>query len=159
MRALLCLLCILGCFCAGCSAQEAAPSQEVYEIYFPQRLASFHQPALGREPLLVSAGEDPVEAILEALLQPPKKESLKRIIPSGVVVRDWRLSEGTLYVDFSSFYGLLSGIDLTLADYSVTMSLIQIIDVEAVVLTVEGASIDYRDRNRLFLEDIICSID
>ena len=38
-------------------------------------------------------------------------------IPSGVTLRKWTLYNGLLTVDFSSGYGVLSGIDPTLADY------------------------------------------
>ena len=51
-------------------------------------------------------------------------------------LRSWTLNNGLLTVDFSSTYGTLSGIDLTLADYSVVLTLTQLEEVETVMITV-----------------------
>ena len=50
------------------------------------------------------------------------------------------MNNGLLTVDFSSTYGTLSGIDLTLADYSVVLTLTQLEEVETVMITVGGES-------------------
>ena len=56
-------------------------------------------------------------------------------------------------MDFSSRYASLSGIDLTLADYSVVLTLTQLEEVEAVMITAEGELIPYRDHQRLTAGD------
>ena len=48
----------------------------------------------------------------------------------------------------------LSGIDLILADYSIVLTLTQLEEVEAVMITVEGQVISYRDHQRLTPEDV-----
>ena len=52
-------------------------------------------------------------------------------------------------VDLSSRYASLSGIDLTLADYSIVQTLSQVEGVEAVTITAEGEPLPYRDHQRL----------
>jgi germination protein M len=92
------------------------------------------------------------------VLEGPKSKELSSLIPSDVSVRDWNLKDGVLTVDFSSSYGLLSGIDLTLADYSVTITLSQIPEVLSVVTTVEGDRITYRDHQNLQKSDVSLAI-
>lgn len=140
---------------AACAGDDTTGA--VYDIYFPSRAQSFGQPALSAEQQTLRVGEEAIPELLRLLLQGPQNERLQAVIPATVTVRDWRLREGTVTVDFSSAYGSLSGIDLTLADYSVTMTLTQLPEVEAVVTTVEGDPIPYRDREILKPGDVFLS--
>ena len=74
-------------------------------------------------------------------------------ITIGVTLRMWTLYNGLLTVDFASGYGVLSGIDLTLADYSVVLTLTQLEGVEAVMITAEGEMLSFRDHQRLTAEE------
>ena len=58
-------------------------------------------------------------------------------------------------MDFSAVYGTLSGMDLTLADYAVTMTLAQLPDVARVRITVAGNNLDYRSRQVFLIRDIL----
>ena len=89
---------------------------------------------------------EPVEGLLNLLLSPPQSENLTMAIPSGVTLRKWTLYNGLLTVDFSSGYGVLSGIDLTLADYSVVLTLTQLEGAE-------GEMLSFRDHQRLTAEE------
>ncbi len=51
--------------------------------------------------------------------------------------------------------GTLSGMDLTLADYAVTMTLAQLPDVARVRITVAGNNLDYRSRQVFLTRDIL----
>ncbi len=88
-----------------------------------------------------------------APLPPRQREDLTSAIPEGVTLRKWTLYNGLLTVDFTSGYGTLSGIDLTLADYSVVLTLTQLEGVETVMITVDGEMLAYRDHQRLTAED------
>ena len=85
----------------------------------------------------------------------PRGENLTSALPEGVSLRSWTLNNGLLTVDFSSTYGTLSGIDLTLADYSVVLTLTQLEEVETVMITVGGEMLSYRDHQRMTAEDIV----
>lgn len=98
---------------------------------------------------------DPVEGLLELVMAQPRGENLTSALPEGVSLRSWTLNNGLLTVDFSSTYGTLSGIDLTLADYSVVLTLTQLEEVETVMITVGGEMLSYRDHQRMTAEDIV----
>jgi germination protein M len=149
------LLCVLS---SACQAQKGEQSSTAYQIYFPTKSERFGSAALVSELHYGKAGKDEIPELLRLLLEGPKSQELSSLIPSGVSVRDWSLKDGVLTVDFSSNYGLLSGIDLTLADYSVTITLSQIPEVKSVVTTVEGDRITYRDRQNLQKGDVFLSI-
>jgi len=153
---LLCALSLLLLFTA-CQSGETNISA-AYDLYFPTKNESFGAPALGTERHKLKEGEEAIPELLRLLLQGPEHEHLKSVIPTGVTLREWSLVNGVLTLDFSSQYGLLSGIDLTLADYSVTITLSQVPEVESVVTTVEGDRISYRDRETLKEEDVSFSV-
>ena len=72
-----------------------------------------------------------------------------------MALRGWTLEDGLLTVDFSARYASLSGVSLTLADYSVAETLCQLDGVDAVEITAEGDYLPYRDHQRLTGEDVL----
>ncbi len=136
--------------CVRMAGEEAA-----YSVYFLTE-----EGEMGMDEVLVPerrtlpAGTDPVDGLLGCLLEGPEGEGLTAAIPTGVTVRAWDLENGVLTVDFSGRYASLSGIALTLADYSVVRTMTQLDGVEAVAITADGDSISYRDRQRLTGEDL-----
>ena len=111
--------------------------------------------ALVAERHTLDPSADPVEGLLELVMAQPRGKTSPPPCRRGVSLRSWTLNNGLLTVDFSSTYGTLSGIDLTLADYSV-------------VLTPHpaggggdgddhrrGEMLSYRDHQRMTAEDIV----
>lgn len=76
-------------------------------------------------------------------------------VPRGTLLRSCRVENSTAYVDFSQAYGSLSGMDLTITDYCVALSLTQINGVDQVVITVEGQELAYRDSQRFTARDVL----
>lgn len=142
----------LGVLLWGCG--ETGGQGEAYQVYFGTHAGEFGGPALAPEYRELREGEEPAEALVRYLLQGPEGEGFTRVIPQGTALRGVRLEDGVATVDFSARYGTLSGIELTLADYSVTMTLSQLPEVESVVTLVEGDPITYRDHERLKGEDV-----
>lgn len=134
---------------SGCGEGEEAG----YDVYYVSQSAG-EEAALAAEKRTLPPGTDPVEGLLSLLLTPPQREDLTNVIPELVTLRQWSLENGLLTVDFSGSYGLLSGIDLTLADYCVVLTLTQLEEVEAVVITADGERIFYRDHQRLTAADV-----
>ena len=128
---------------AGCAGKQEG--ENVYQVYFLSQETG--------SPSALVPEEDPVQGLLDRLLEGPSGEDLTAVIPSSVTLRGWELNGGLLTVDFSSRYASLSGIDLTLADYSVVLTLTQLEEVEAVMITAEGELIPYRDHQRLTAGD------
>lgn len=61
------------------------------------------------------------------------------------------------YVDFSPNYAFLTGIELSLADYCVTLSLTQLEGISAVTITAAGRELFYRDTAVLMGRDVLLS--
>lgn len=153
MRVWFALIPLLVCLLGGCAS--ASSQENTYEVYFRAR---------GTEPVPVSAlrsewrsldeGEEPVQGLLDCLLAGPESEGLESALPTAVTLRQWSLQDGLLTVDFSGWYGSLSGIALTLADYSVVLTMTQLETVNAVMITVDGDPLAYRNHQRLTAADV-----
>lgn len=98
-----------------------------------------------------------VEAILSLLLGECEDMGFTSPIPSGTALRSVTLGGSTVWVDFSGAYGQLSGMDLTIADYCLTLSLTQLPGVYAVRITVNGQELAYRDTNLFLAGDVLLS--
>lgn len=144
---LMALLLTLGL--TGCLEQEQGTA---YAVYYLNR-AEGEENALASEKHTLPQDTQPVEGLLNLLLTEPQSEDLTKAIPDGVRVRKWSIHNGLLTVDFSSAYASLSGIDLTLADYSVVLTLTQLEEVDTVMITADGEMLAYRDHQRLTAED------
>lgn len=101
-------------------------------------------------------GQETVPGLLSALLSgPPADSELATPIPAGTRVVGWRLEDGVLNVEMSDHYAALAGIDLTLADYCVTLTLTQLPGVEGVRVTVGGAGQSFQNRRVLRAQDVV----
>lgn len=147
------LLCALLTLLSGCITANLS-EQEGYPVYFAS--ATLGGPALRSEPHVLDEDGDPIQGLLFALLAGPDAEDLTSPFPDGVRVRSTSLDgDGLLTVDLSERYGGLSGVDLTIADYAIALTLCQLPQVEAVSITVEGDPIPFRDRQVLRSADVV----
>lgn len=103
--------------------------------------------------------EHTIPALMSALLAGPPEEELEltALIPAGTRVLSWSLEEGVANVELSAAYAGLVGVDLTLADCCITLTLAQLPGVEGVRVTVNGGGQSYRDRRVLYPEDVLFS--
>ena len=145
LPALACLLLLSGCVRAGLEGP-------VYGVYYLSEEVA-RDLVLTPEARTLPEDTDPVEGLLTLLLEGPESEELTSPIPAGVTLRGWRLEDGVLTVDFSARYAALSGVALTLADYSVVDTLCQLDGVYAVEITADGDYLTYRDHQRMTAED------
>ena len=76
--------------------------------------------------------------IMELLLGGCKVSGFTSPVPTGTTVRSCTVTGGTVSVDLSGEYDRLTGIDRTIADYCITLSLLQLTGIYAVRLTVMG---------------------
>ena len=90
---------------------------------------------------------------MNALLSGPAGSDLRSPFPEGTRLLGVEIRGSHAKVDLSAAYRSLSGIDLTLADYSVVLTLTQLEGVETVMITVDGEMLAYRDHQRLTAED------
>lgn len=150
----LALLLALALGCAPAGRQEDGG----LELWFPSDPAQGElSAALGACPY--EGEERSIPALLSALLAgPPQEEAeLTSIIPEGTRVLSWSLENRIADVELSAAYARLVGLDLTLADSCVALTLTQLPGVDGVRLTVNGGGQSYRDRQVLYPEDILFS--
>lgn len=94
-----------------------------------------------------------VETALALLMA--DREGFESPVPAGTRLLGCTVLGGTVWVDFSEAYGQLSGMDLTTADYCVTLTLTQLEGVHVVRITVAGRELAYRDTNLLLAGDVL----
>lgn len=104
-------------------------------------------------------GAATVPAMLDALLAgPPEEETeLAAPIPAGTRVLSWSVEQRVAHVELSAAYAGLVGVDLTLADYCITLTLAQLPGVDGVRVTASGAGQSYRERHVLYPGDVLFS--
>ena len=82
-----------------------------------------------------------IPGLLDRLLAGPAEPGLCSPFPEDLVLRSWTLENSQLRLDFSEAYEGLSGVDLTLANCCLALTLCQAEGVETVYITVEGGSV------------------
>lgn len=95
------------------------------------------------------------EAVLALLLGGCHEPGFQSPVPAGTSLRSVSFSGSTACVDFSTSYGQLNGMALTLADYCIALSLTQLEGVYAVRITVNGQELAYRDSNLFMASDVL----
>lgn len=107
------------------------------------------------EEMRPKAIETQVAEALRLLLGECEAPGFRSAIPAGTKLLNSRLVGSTVQVDFSTPYRQLSGMDLTIADYCVALTLVQIPGVYTVRITVDGEELAYRDSNIFRAEDVL----
>lgn len=141
---------------SGCVLVRSADDSHNYQVYY-RSAEDADGAAVAAETYAVPDGQAVVPALLDLLLQQPYVSSQSSPFPEGTELRSWSLQNGVLSLDFSEPYGGLSGIDLTLANYCLTLTLCQVEDVDAVQVTVEGETLPFQTTTQLRPEDVILS--
>lgn len=138
----------------GCGGRNGA--QEGLELWFAvDQGQAASAAALDTQPY---QGEQTVPGLMQGLLHGPAPDSgLKRAIPEGTQLLDWQVENGVAHLDLSQPYGDLVGMDLTLANYSITLTLTQLEGIEGVRLSVNAASPQGWDSQVLRPSDVVFS--
>lgn len=146
---------LLALMLAAC-VQEAGQQYDGYQIYCAA-------------PLSEAAGEDAIEAHSVAIegSETMSTEALARAlleelladehspIPNGTEVRSLSIAGRRAQIDLSEQYARLSGIDLSLADYCIALTLTQLEGINAVSVTANGRTIPYRATQLLLAADTL----
>ena len=96
------------------------------------------------------------EAVVTHLLAGPSRGDLASPLP-GVELLGLEIRDHRAYVDLSSGVNRLSGIDLTLADYCLTLSLTQLEGINSVSITAEGRPIGQQPKQIFYEWDVLLS--
>lgn len=156
-RGLALILCAVLLAAAGCAARPSAAGGEEgsYLIYYSALNDPDGESAVAGEYHSLPEGQEAIPGLVELLMQQPQSDTLTTPLPGGLRLLDWQLEEGVLQLDLSEHYYSLSGVDLTLADTCLTLTLCQLEEVESVYLTVEGHELPYRTIQQLTAGDIL----
>ena len=128
-----CALLLIMLLLAGCSSGNGADSEEGFKIY---------RTNTKRDTLIWEyAGEKDEYTIDEALAllsEVPKDNEMLKLIPDGVVVREWYFGQdGQLVLDFNSLYSNMESITELMCRAGIVKTLCQIDNVEYVEFLVE----------------------
>lgn len=146
---------------SGCSSR-GEPGQAQYLLYFLADDEEHHGAALKAQ-VWAPEEERPAagpEELMEALLAGPEEEGLTSPFPRGVTLQQWEWDPdrpGNLKIWLSEQYSGLSDISLTLADYSIVLTLAQLEGVKSVEILSAGYSTSYRSHQQLAPEEAVLS--
>ena len=140
---------------AACAAHSTAQTDPPARLYFISDLP--HGPALDWEPF--SQPDPTPEQLIHALLEGPHSDSLHSPFPAGLTLRSCQLDNGILTIDFSEQYGGLSAAGLTLADYSLVLTLCQLDEVDLLSITVSGRQLPYRSHHILSYQEAVLMLE
>ena len=148
------LAALLLCTAAGCGEKNAADGTEntsaYLRLYCPAELGEKNRSAGGGDAvngIPISwkqvRGEDrgrqqQAQYIMELLLGGCTDKDFICPVPKGTAVNSCTVTGGTVSVDLSREYEQLVGVERTIADYCITLSLMQLDGIYAVRLTVNG---------------------
>ena len=145
---------------SACGRAELQGEAE-YGLYFLTAANQLHGPALTAQPWPFEEGKVPDPGdLLEALEAGPTQEGLQSPFPRGVTVRGWEWDPevpGKLRVQMSEAYSGLTDIALTLADYSIVLTLAQLDGVESVEIQTSAYLSNYRSHPVLVPEEAVLS--
>lgn len=148
---------------AGCAAAQKAQDGEMLAVYY----AAEPETVRGGDILTTAqvnwsekaelSAEEQGRAALELLLGGCQSPGFVSPIPRGTQLLNCTVDGGTATVDFSNAYGQLSGMDLSIADYCVTLTLTQIRDIYTVHILVNGRELAYRSNSTFLASDALLS--
>ena len=162
MRRLPLLLAAFALLLAACAAPREETPADGYELYYAAWSEGEGGDAIRASRIQLAAGVSPetdalAEELLTQLLTGPAPDGLRSPFPSGTRLQKISVSGGRATVDLSEQYAQLSGIDLSVADCCVTLTLTQLTGVNAVRVTVNGRELPYRTTQLLTAADALLS--
>lgn len=157
------ILCVAILVLLGISVVPDGPDEaDTLSLYFPVRQEQLSSGGDAVTTVRVDwremrskSAQEQAEGVMKLLMQGYPDSAFGRVVPGGTRMIDCSVSGSTVTVDFSSAYGQLSGIDLTIADYCVALSLVQIPGIYTVRITVNGRELDYRHKNYFRADDVL----
>lgn len=158
---LLALALLLGL--GACGLSEPQEEGILYPIYYLAR----EKDARGGDRVRVSRQrldvaedaslEEKAAAVVERLLAGPEDGAMDSPVPADVGLLSVEARNQCAYVDLTENYSQLSGVELTLANYCLTLSLTALEGVDAVTVTAQGRALVQQPKRVLFERDVLLS--
>ena len=121
---------------AGCSGSSQAAEPGKVGVFYPEENYSY----LDHVEKTVSSDDasEVTDELIAELSDTPADAALKRTLGDGAVIKDKKLKDGTLELDFTASYNGLNKTEEVLIRAAVVETLLQVKGVEKVVFKVEG---------------------
>lgn len=163
-KVLVWLLLCLALLLAACVQTTEPDGGEGYFLYYP---AADLSSVAGGDAILARTltvedtetltTEELAEHLLTALLDDAPDTAVRAPMPEGTTLVELSVLGSRARVDLSRHYARLAGIDLTLADYCLTLTLTQLEGINAVSITSGGRELPYRKTQTLTAADPLLS--
>ena len=101
--------------------------------------------------------EEQATAVVERLIAGSENDNLRSPLPSGITLLSLTIQDRRVNVDFSSGFAQLSGVELTLADYCLTLSLTALEGISAVAVTAQGREVGQQPKQIFYERDVLLS--
>ena len=138
--------------CAACGRNDSGQKAEGLRIYYA--VSGREQAEKGLvDYITVTVPEDaaPLDYVLERIFAPPEREGLASPYPQGTRVLEAQQRDKQVVLRLSNAYSELNGLEETIADYCIVLSLCQLEGVESVSIRAQNGG----DKFALRPEDVI----
>ena len=160
MSLLASLLVLLTACSAPAGPEQGSDGVLVYNLLPEEEARGADRIGARWESLALPEGADDLaeaQAVVERLMAGPGDESMYSPLPEGVELLGLELRDRTAYVDFSGEIRDLSGVELALADYCLTLSLTALDSVRAVTVTAQGRPLGQQPKQVFYERDVLLS--
>lgn len=160
MSLLASLLVLLTACSAPAGPEQGTEGVLVYYLLLEEEARGADRIGARWESLALPEGADDLaeaQAVVERLMAGPGDESMYSPLPEGVELLGLELRDRTAYVDFSGEIRDLSGVELALADYCLTLSLTALDSVRAVTVTAQGRPLGQQPKQVFYERDVLLS--
>lgn len=158
--AILLLFALLAACAAPDASEQDAGGAVLYYVLSEEDARGGDRIQARREDLGLPEGADgqaEARAVVERLMADPADGTAFSPLPADVELLGIEVRDRTAYVDFSSKIGNLSGVDLALADYCLTLSLTALESVRAVTITAQGRPVGQQPKQVFYERDVLLS--
>ena len=101
--------------------------------------------------------EERAAAVGERLIAGPEDGGLRSPLPAGVALQSLTIQDRRATVDLSGGFAQLGGVELTLADYCLTLSLTALGGISAVAVTAQGREVGQQPKQIFYERDVLLS--
>jgi len=100
---------------------------------------------------------DEAAAVVSRLLEGPTDRELESPLPAGGELLSLEVRDRTAYVDLSGGFNQLAGVELSMADYCLTLSLTALDGIGAVRITAQGRPVGQQPKQVFYERDVLLS--
>ncbi len=101
--------------------------------------------------------EEQATAVVERLIAGSETGDLRSPLPRGITLLSLTIQDRRVTVNLSSGFAQLSGVELTLADYCLTLSLTALEGISAVAVTAQGREVGQQPKQIFYERDVLLS--